>query len=72
MAQFKSPFDLMIPGLVWHWDYRRDKFVCCLHYRDIYLWDEIFHHDGIEFRRVMKFIEQLRKDVDYYLNALWC
>jgi hypothetical protein len=73
MAVFRSPLDLSdLPWLKVFQDYRMAHYIFQVEHRGIYLTDYLGWEDEKDLRKVTQFIIGMQKQINYYLDAIWC
>ena len=72
MAYYVNPLLLDIDWLEWHFDAKNYRYICVATHREIKIIDFLDKADCPSLIKITDFIKRLRKEVDIYLNQLWC
>lgn len=73
MANYSSPLNLSsLPWLDVICDYAMARYLFRVEHRGIYINDALDWEDEKDYSKVVTFIRGLQKEINYYLDAIWC
>lgn len=73
MAQYKNIFSLSdIEWIKFYYDWKNRNIVMVITHRNIKITDSIDYDDQYDFDYVIDFIYKRFKEINYYLDAIWC
>lgn len=54
------------------WMPHLDKWFFTVIHRNINLIESLFYYEAVDAGKVLEFVHELNKAIDYYLDAIWC